>query len=92
MFKTALGLLGRRGDTIVMRFWTEASVGLPARVGAAGQRSFLAGLPAPRQGLQEQRDGGQEIADARQVEGAVVRLGVVIQEACNTPHSQGLWV
>ena len=51
-------------------------------VGCLPKPGGLLLLPAPGQRLQEEGDGGEQVAHPGQVEGAVVRLGVVIQEPC----------
>lgn len=45
---------------------------------------FVPGLPALSQRLHEQGQRGQQVAEARQVEGTVVGLGVVVQEPCES--------
>lgn len=57
----------------------EAAFGLAA-VFLLVLTQFVPGLPAPSQRLHEQGQRGQQVAEARQVEGAVVGLGVVVQE------------
>lgn len=63
----------------------EAAFGLAA-VFFLVLTQFVPGLPALSQRLHEQGQRGQQVAEARQVEGAVVGLGVVVQEPC---ESQG---
>lgn len=61
----------------------EAAVGPAAALHtAAAAAQFAASLPALRQRLHEEREGGEQVAEAGQVEGAVVGLRVVVQEAC----------
>lgn len=62
----------------------EAAVGPAAALhtAAAAMAQFAAGLPALRQRLHEEREGGEQVAEAGQVEGAVVGLRVVVQKAC----------
>lgn len=62
----------------------EAAVGPAAALrstAAAAVAQFAASPPALRQRLQEEREGGEQVAEAGQVEGAVVGLRVVVQEA-----------
>lgn len=59
----------------------EAAVG-PAAALHTAVAQFAAGPPALRQRLHEEREGGEQVAEAGQVEGAVVGLRVVVQEAC----------
>lgn len=60
----------------------EAAIGLTAAFCTLDLRLYPPGLPALSQRLHEQGQGGEEIAEPGQVEGTVVRLGVVVQEAC----------
>lgn len=61
----------------------EAAFGLAA-VFFLVLTQFVPGLPALSQRLHEQGQRGQQVAEARQVEGAVVGLGVVVQEPCGS--------
>lgn len=74
----------------------EAAVGPAAALHtAAAMAQFAASLPALRQRLQEEREGGEQVAEAGQVEGAVVGLRVVVQEACEgqaEEHREGLTI
>lgn len=58
----------------------EAAVGPTAAFRPRVAPQFVAGPPALSQRLHEQRDRGEQIAEAGQVERTVVRLGVVVQE------------
>lgn len=71
-------------STVLQVVRSEAAVNLTAALGLLVQGQFFPGPPALSERLHEQRDGGEQIADARQVEGAVVCLRVVIQEPCKT--------
>ena len=62
----------------------EAAVGLTAAFRSRGLGHFFSVLPAMGKRLQEQRDGGEQIAEPGQVERTVVCLSVVVQEACKT--------
>lgn len=66
----------------------EAAVGPTAAFRSRVVAQFVAGPPALSQRLHEQGDGGEQIADAGQVERTVVRLGVVVQE---TWEVQAVW-
>lgn len=61
----------------------EAAFGLAA-VFFLVLTQFVPGLPALSQRLHEQGQRGEQVAEARQVEGAVVGLGVVVQEPCES--------
>lgn len=62
----------------------EATVDLTAAFRSRGLSQFLRGLPALSQRLHEQGQGGEQVAESSQVERAVVRLSVVVQESCKT--------
>lgn len=62
----------------------EAAIDLTAAFCLLVLGEFFPGLPALSERLHEQREGGEEIAEARQVEGTVIRLRVVVQEPCGT--------
>lgn len=70
----------------------EAAVGPAAalRSTAAAVAQFAASPPALRQRLQEEREGGEQVAEAGQVEGAVVGLRVVVQEAWEGQTARGV--
>lgn len=56
---------------------------------------FVPGLPALSQRLHEQGQRGEQVAEPRQVEGTVVRLGVVVQEPCESQafsHAFALYI
>lgn len=64
----------------------EAAIGLTAAFCSLVLGLFPLGLPALSQRLQEQGEGGEEIAEPRQVEGTVISLSVVVQEAYKTKN------
>lgn len=69
----------------------EAAVGPAAALhtdAATAVAQFAAGLPTLCQRLHEEREGGEQVAEASQVEGAVVGLRVVVQEACTGQEEQ----
>lgn len=59
----------------------EAAIGFTAALSSFGLGQFLPGLPALSQWLHEERQRGEQVAEAGQVERTVVRLSVVIQES-----------
>lgn len=66
-------------DAVPQAVGAEAAVGLAA-VFFPVLDQFVPGLPALSQRLHKQGQGGQQVAEARQVEGTVVGLSVVVQE------------
>lgn len=66
-------------DAVVQAPGAEAAVG-QAAVFFPALSQFVPGLPALSQRLHEQGQGGEQVAEACQVEGTVVGLGVVVQE------------
>lgn len=68
----------------------EAAVDLTAALRLLVLGEFLPGLPALSERLHEQRERGEEIAEARQVEGAVISLRVVVQEPYRAERVQCL--
>lgn len=65
-------------SAVLQAVWRKAAVGLAAAFCSLGLGLFPPGLPALSKRLHEQGEGGEQIAEASQVERTVISLSVVV--------------